>query len=260
MGSTNIIEVTDLKGFVEAVKTINDEFKITWFRGHENSEYTLTPSIFRDPFSCELESDFLLHFKSKSTPYLSRNFVASNAFEWFFLMQHYGMPTRLLDWTSSAITALAFSLFFREDTNNKGKHYEKSIDVWCLNPLKLNSLANIDEKSKVPNITADEQIQGFYKTGSKIPQYPVAIFGPLNNDRIVAQKGVFLLYPFSDNKPVLESDKNADNFLKKITIKGQSNIDSLKKELSVIGMSETSLFPDLTHLSLELKREILLNK
>lgn len=256
MRDDNTYEITDLKEFVETVKRINEEFKTIWFRGHESSDYTLTPSIFRPPFKCELESDFLIHFQSKSIPYLSKSFIAKNDFEWFFLMQHYGMPTRLLDWTSSAITALAFALFFRDDASDSGKHFNKDVDIWCLDPLKLNGLARISETEKVPNISANDQIQEFYKTGSMVPNYPVAIFGPLNNDRIVAQKGVFTLYPFSETPPILENDPKVDDFLRKITIKGQSTINALKKELSVIGMSETSLYPDLEHLSLELRREL----
>ncbi len=260
MKEENIIEINDLKDFVEAVRKINEEFKTTWFRGHENSVYSLTPSIFREPFNCGLENDFLLHFQSKSIPYLTKNFSAKNDFEWFFLMQHFGMPTRLLDWTTSAITALAFSVFFRDDLSDSSKHYGKDIDIWCLAPLKLNELAKINETEKIPNITADDQIQTIYKTDSKVPTYPVAIFGPLNNERIVSQKGVFTLYPTSEAVPKLEEDSKADEFLRRIVIKGQDKINNIKNELSVIGMSETSLFPDLNHLSLELRRELAQNK
>ncbi|MGI9652128.1 FRG domain-containing protein [Chryseobacterium sp. RLHN22] len=259
MNPENIIEINSLTDFVQAVNDINKDFGTTWFRGHENSEYTLTPSLFRNPFTCDMENDFLVHFQSKSIPYLKSSFNAKNEYEWFFLMQHFGMPTRLLDWTSSAITALAFSVFFRDDSNESGKHYEKDIDIWCLAPLKLNRLANISETTKIPSITSDDQIQGVYKTGSKVPTYPVAIFGPLNNERIVAQKGVFTLYPFSENIPKLEENEKANEFLKKITLKGQNKINLVKNELSVIGMSETSLFPDLNHLSLELRRELTQN-
>jgi hypothetical protein len=93
-----------------------------------------------------------------------------------------------------------------------------------------------------------------------VPSYPVAIFGPLNNERIVSQKGVFTLYPTSASIPKLEEDSKANEFLRKIVIKGQDNISKIKSELSVIGMSETSLFPDLNHLSLELRRELTQNK
>ena len=178
--------------------------------------------------------------------------------EWMFLMQHYGVPTRLLDWTTSAIIALTFATLFRDDNSNKGKHYGKPVNVWCINPLELNKNARIKETSKIPNIISDEQLQSIYKTNQEVAQYPVAISGPLNNSRIVAQKGVFTLFPYSssDTTPKLEDYDNADNFLKCILIESQDEINSIKGELSLLGMSETTLFPDLSHLALELKREL----
>lgn len=46
---------------------------------------------------------------------------------WLFLMQHYGLPTRLLDWSESLLTASFFAVF-------NHREHEHSGCVWVLNP------------------------------------------------------------------------------------------------------------------------------
>ena len=50
---------------------------------------------------------------------------------WLTLMQHYGLPTRLLDWSESPLVALYFALSSDEDA-------KADAAVWVLNPMKLN--------------------------------------------------------------------------------------------------------------------------
>ena len=73
-----------------------------FFRGHCKSSYTLLPSLFRQ--SCKKEADFwklerrtFFQFRT-----LARELYAADRVDWdvLFHMQHQGVPTRLLDWTS----------------------------------------------------------------------------------------------------------------------------------------------------------------
>ena len=82
--------------------------------------------------------------------------------------------------------------------------------------------------------------------------YPIAVIGPQNTERIIAQKGVFTLFPNKDSF-TMESLGKADEFLVKITIP-KEYVDSIKEDLYFIGMTESSLFPELDSISKELKR------
>src|SRR6266481_9240488 len=81
----------------------------TWFRGQANSEWPLAPGVYRsDEFPATTEDQRL-----KLERHLSQDFRVRSAglldhpksdMELYFLQQHYGMPARLLDWTSNAFT------------------------------------------------------------------------------------------------------------------------------------------------------------
>ena len=108
------IETFEIKSLSDFIVTITDTFssdKKIWFRGLPDIDYDLKPSIFRDPFKPDLEKDFNIQFQSRAIPFLKS--IPQDPWEWQFVMQHFGIPTRLLDWTVSGLAALAFSVLFR---------------------------------------------------------------------------------------------------------------------------------------------------
>jgi hypothetical protein len=82
------------------------------YRGVSDQSYDLIPSVgrWRGPAESRLhfERQVFEDFKNRAIGYLP--IQPRNDWEWLFLAQHYGLPTRLLDWSSSPLVALHFAL------------------------------------------------------------------------------------------------------------------------------------------------------
>lgn len=240
-------EIKTLSDYISFITSLKCDHEKLWFRGHASSEYKLMPTVYRPPYDWKKESVLLHQFKARAVRFLDS--LPNNDEEWLFIMQHHSTPTRLLDWSESALVALSFAVQFR-----RKEHEAKDAVVWCLDPIKLNSKIRSAEleDEPIPNICESEFLKKMYFTSIMQPEFPVAIIGPQNTERIVAQKGVFTLFPKKESFEMETVDKS-EEFLVKIAIP-KENIDSIKKELYFIGVTESSLFPELDSISKELKR------
>jgi FRG domain len=108
-----------------------------WFRGLSSVQHDLKPSVYRlsEPDEDEIWSGFMRQGLQLAPDIrLPKDHV-----EWYFLMQHHGAPTRLLDWTDGALLGLYFAL--REHPQiDRGKcqHEINDAAVWALDPVWLN--------------------------------------------------------------------------------------------------------------------------
>lgn len=233
------IDVTDIKEYQEAIDAIRKDYPSCWFRGLTDKKYDLEPSIYRKPYKPELEATFLGQFKSQAPPFLKD--LPANDWEWLFLMQHYGVPTRLMDWTAHPLVALTFTL----KNIDTAADDVKDLVVYCLNPEKLNekiTAINHDKNNPIPFI-GKEQEHIFGVGQNKTNNLPIAIIGPLNNDRIIVQKGTFTLFPFKLDKKIKDYE-HKDEFLKSISIK-KGKLLEMKKSLENLSFTYDSLFPSL---------------
>jgi hypothetical protein len=250
-----IIEIESVEDLLIQIEYLKSDFKFEklWFRGVADESYGLEPSIFRHTDNAIIEKQLHNRFSIRALPFLKTEQNANSYWDRLFIMQHYGLPTRLLDWSESALISLAFSVIYREE-----KHNGKDAAIWCLDPIKLNRdfVKSLNPAEPIPNIT-DKTVRRIqiYEDAEIPVDFPIAVYGPLNNERIVAQKGVFTLFPFKE-KFKLEDLPNVEVFLMKLLIKSDK-VDFIKNQLITMGITENNVYPGLESIAKEIKREIL---
>jgi len=220
-----------------------------WFRGHGDIEWTLTPSAMRPPYSNVNEHRFRHDFMLRAQPFLHEaTQPPKDDWDWYFLMQHYGVPTRLLDWTVSALVALYFAI---EDN--------PSADgcVWVLNPRQINiTLTNTGTEMDFIPIYSDKSVTGYLpklwdeKEEHLIKDGIIAIDPPLNSHRLAAQRGKFTVHG-CDTKP-LESYEELTSALVIVEIP-KSNKGRIARQLLSSGIAHSILFPGLEGLGTEIR-------
>lgn len=244
--------VNGLEGLLAAVLEIarkRQEGTFLWYRGHTSPAYKLLPSLLRAGKSSEdvfeRERRLLTRFRQRSLPFWPAGYP-QNDWEMLFAMQHHGVPTRLLDWSENLFIATHFAL---EDTS------EERPVLWCIDPILWNRatpvLSEYGNQINVLTTTDDESEPYRPETSRRRLKSPVAIFGTHNSNRIVAQRGTFMVWG-EDQKALEEFAGDSSAIVWCFEIDG--NRDSLRSELNALGFVETMIYPELTSLAVELSR------
>jgi hypothetical protein len=217
----------DINSFKEYLDLIDDltskKHEIILFRGQSDNS-PLLPSIARkNPKinTTSIEEEMLEELRRRTQ--LTIKTQLSDSWELLIYAQHFGMKTRLLDWSSNPLTALWFA---------------------CSNEFK----STLD--SYVYIFTADSS----YLIDTKSKESPFAtsktrILRPaLNNERIIAQSGWFTAHKYSNQtKSFVNLETNKDLKDKLIQIKIPSKLKpEILNRLSIFGINSQTLFPDIT--------------
>lgn len=187
------------------------------FRGHTKESFQLIPSVGRNTHVWrsreEYEVNLLKMFCREARGYLNQASIPTNDWDWLSLAQHFGLPTRLLDWTYNPLAALYFAVWGHPECNGQ---------LFALRAV--------------------------LKVGDKLPQSPFTIERPHKyypnhiTARIRAQEGVFVVCPKLEEPldAVLPGNWTLERYLIPAARKKE-----LLYDLFRLGTHNSALFPDI---------------
>lgn len=244
-----------IRNFENAPALIESQ-KPLLFRGQANAAWTLESKLFRltknlgleEALHRELES--LFHFKERAHLFLKAERLpgTDDWFEWLSLMQHFCVPTRFLDWT----TSLQVALYFASEDD------PPCVDgaVWQFGNADFFSaqgpISDLGD-SVIKEIFGDAE--KFASFGLSCPPYIQLFDANRKNERMISQRAlhIYCWNLFTDHafgigsillREFVPKEKTVKNLLMKFVIPHQYK-EQVRRHLHQLNITAASLFPGL---------------
>lgn len=267
--------INNIEEYLSIITEIKSQNMKSWFRGQSIASQRLEPSLFRNKTEIKGNKRGVPTTSDKKEFILMDDFSALEIFkkqfkkfkecedyadiDYLYMMQHYGLPTRLLDFTTDALIALYFSVSEEivpkkntqdeiDDFRNKCGFSEDGSAVFCIDPINSNKITWSKSGKLIDLIN--------YNLASlRNIEFPVCVITGNENERLRAQKGVFVY--FGSRVSPYDYYEVLDKITTKIFIPNTCREEILKGLKNNYGISQSTVYPDDTGDMAEIKAEIL---
>ena len=210
-----------------------------FYRGQADAAWPLLPTLARIQPSPALEGRLYDNFRT----YGGHLFPDASPWEVLLLMQHHGIPTRLLDWSESFAVALYFAV----------KQMKTAAAVWVLDPYKLNLHTLKTESVEYLETSFPSGYAAYFAPGmgQELQEFPAPIVSVATSrvdPRMQWQRAVFTFHA----DVTLPLEEKYPDAVKKIVIPASVR-DEASSFLMLAGLNEASVFPDLDGIARHIK-------
>lgn len=275
--------ITSLRTYIDYIMGLRDSSAIQeatthqwFFRGQENSSWSIYPNIFRnDGLAKETQT---IQSALRQNPFEFQNI---KDFEILTKLQHYGLGTRLVDVTLNPLVALYFataeSVEYKENKNGQFSREEKDGAVFVkYSPWHSANDLCIRIASSIPFLEMDST----WTTNTLLTQLNISeadrnmltrddnrllieylqnsffVVSSHSNERLTRQSGAFIIptfINFSNSADIINSlitksyDSINDMFSPDRIIIPAKHKKAIREELDFLNINEATLFPELEH-------------
>lgn len=237
------ITIKSIDDLIEEIRNLRSIYgkQPIWYRGQEDSKWNLEPSIHRGELLSKenyVTNDFYIYVNQiESNAPAKENYAA-----WMSLMQHYGLPTRILDWSSSPLIACYFAL-------EKNRENSNDSCIWVLIPRKINIQEGFGEYVyPIDAYTVQQLLMPAFKDKAKVEDKfkdkIIACHSVKKDLRMYSQQSSFTVHNSQKKLVDICDEKTLFKFIIPCHCK-----EKMYEGVDILGISTRFIYPDMEHIS-----------